>query len=305
MMSRILKAVFPLFWISYAALIHFTMGLRPEHIALTLIMLVAFFAHSRLRSLAIAAFPFAVFGILYDSLRLVPLAWRGPIHIRAPYQMESSLLQWLGLPTNFMLGDFFQQHHLLAVDIMTASAYCLHVIAPLGFAFWLWFKKSDYFSLFTGAFIVMNLAAFATYILYPAAPPWYVSQYGFESAGWNLNGSAAGLLHVDQWLGIPYFESTYARNSWNFGAIPSMHAAYPLLISLFARQMLGKMRWFFYGLTVLVAFSAVYLNHHYVIDLFIGWSFALATYLVFINLPQLVRSREPITTPDSLEGAPD
>lgn len=282
-----------------------TIGLRPEHIVLISIMLIAFLIHPKTRTLAIAFFPYAVFGIIYDSLRLIPLSWRGHIHVRLPYLMESSLLHWFGLPANFMLGNFFQQHHLFWLDLVTATTYSLHVLAPIAFAFWLWRKKSDYFSSFTWAFFAMNMAAFATYVIFPTAPPWYVSLYGFKAASWNMIGNPAGLSHFDAWIGTPYFADTYARAAWNFGAVPSMHAAYPLLLSLFARHTLKGMRWFFYGLTFLVGFSAVYLNHHYLIDLFIGWSFALTSYLVFVTVPQLLRSQKPFTAPETLEGAPD
>lgn len=305
MFQGLLKVIFPLVWLAYLLIVHLTMGLRPEHFALVGALLLCFFAHQKLRKWALAFFPFVAFGVIYDALRMVPIAWRGTINIQAPYEMESSLLQWFGFPAQFMLGDFFQEHHVFALDVLAACTYSLHIVIPILFALWLWIRNSEYFTSFTWAFLAMNLAAFAIYILYPTAPPWYVTQYGFEQVGWNLIGDSAGLSYFDAWIGFPYFQNTYARAAWNYGAIPSMHAAFPLLVSLFARHTLSWVRWLCYIFTVLVAFSAVYLNHHYVIDLLIGWSFALAIYLIFITVPERIRSQKPIMAPESLEEAPD
>ena len=61
-------------------------------------------------------------------------------------------------------------------------------------------------------------------------------------------------------------------------AVPSIHAAYPLLIFMFAIKKTGL-----YALTLLpyvlgVWFTVVYLGEHYVVDVFAGIVYALGSY---------------------------
>ena len=85
------------------------------------------------------------------------------------------------------------------------------------------------------------------------------------------------LARVDQLLGIGWFSGFYGRSSDVFGAVPSLHVAYPLTIVLE-----GWRRHRVWGRTISVVFylwmcfSAVYLDHHWVLDALLGSAFALA-----------------------------
>ncbi|CAF4949199.1 unnamed protein product, partial [Rotaria socialis] len=98
-------------------------------------------------------------------------------------------------------------------------------------------------------------------------PPWYVELYGFE---FNLKapGNAAGFIHFDQITGLKVFSSMYSKNANVFAAIPSLHAAYPLI-------------------TVLVWFSAVYSRHHYVLDVIAGGMCALTAFILYRLLSRI------------------
>ena len=74
-----------------------------------------------------------------------------------------------------------------------------------------------------------------------------------------------------------------------------MHAGFPLLVALFARRIMGRVSALFFIHAGLAAFAAVYLNHHYVIDLLAGWAFALGFFKLFSLSP--VRIRVPLTSP--------
>lgn len=269
---------FPIVCIAYLVAVYFSAGIRWEHIALVGVFLTAFFIHAKARQWVLDFLPFAAFGILYDFLRIIPKEWAGSIHIVEPYQIEVILFNWLGFEKGFLPTDYFIQNNHPALDLFTGLVYGAHIFIPLGFAFYLWLRNNPAFNVFRWTFLLMNIAAFATYISYPTAPPWYVTNYGLENLGWNVPASAAGLIRFDLLLGIDYFQNTYSRNAWIFGAIPSMHAGFPLLISLFARKTIGGFRWFFYAFTILAAFSAVYLNQHYVIDLIAGWVYVMVFY---------------------------
>ena len=117
-----------------------------------------------------------------------------------------------------------------------------------------------------------------TYFLYPAAPPWYVLKHGTGPANLEIQSDPARLSAVDDYLGITYFSSIYSRSSNVFGALPSLHAAYPLLVWITTRSVFPKFHWFFLALAILTGFAAVYLCDHYVIDVLLGACYAATAY---------------------------
>jgi hypothetical protein len=138
---------------------------------------------------------------------------------------------------------------------------------------------------FGWTFLLMNIVGFATYYVYPAAPPWYVADYGLGPANLAARSSAAGAARWDAITGIPYFAGFYGRSADVFGAIPSLHVAYPLLTYLHGREL--RKRWLdvaSFGLFLLVSFAAVYLNHHYVLDVLLGVLYTLVAWGIDLAL---------------------
>ena len=124
------------------------------------------------------------------------------------------------------------------------------------------------------AFYWLNVIGYTTYYWYPAAPPWYVSIYGLGPANLAARPNPAGAIRFDQVLGTHFFSEMYGRSADVFGAIPSLHIAYPLLAVYYAFQF-GSMRAFSVFFYVIMCFSAVYLNHHYILDILWGSTYAL------------------------------
>ena len=138
--------------------------------------------------------------------------------------------------------------------------------------------RRDYPALqrFTWSFLALNVAGFITYHLYPAAPPWYYHHYGCAVDLATHASEGPNLARVDAWLGIPYFAGMYGRSSDVFGAVPSLHVAYPLLLLIdgFRRhRWLGRVLlvWFYLSM----CFAAVYLDHHWVFDIVLGSLYAV------------------------------
>jgi membrane-associated phospholipid phosphatase len=137
------------------------------------------------------------------------------------------------------------------------------------------FRKSPRFEIMCWAFLLMNAMGVVTYVLYPAAPPWYVMKYGPGPADLTAAPSPAGTSRFDALLGIRYFANFYARNPNVFGAMPSLHVAYPVLVTWQAWRMGRAWRVGTAGFAALVAFSAIYLQHHYIMDVVGGLAAAL------------------------------
>ena len=105
--------------------------------------------------------------------------------------------------------------------------------------------------------------------------------YGFE---FNIKarGNPAGFIHFDEITGLKIFSSMYSKNANVFAAIPSLHAAYPLITVLYGS--LSKKLWLhitFVIFTLCVWFSAVYSRHHYVLDVLAGGMCAMSAFVLY------------------------
>lgn len=279
--------IIPLFLCGgFLLLTHFTMGLRAEHFAIACLILILTWAHSKTRRLMLTLLPFALFGALYDYLRLIPQDHAGTIQVFNPYFIE---FLFFAFPVNgvwILPNDFFRNHHHIILDIYFAIIYSLHIIIPIAFAFYLWLKNDPARYHFGWILLIANIFAFLTYVFYPAAPPWYVELYGMRPGDFSIPGSAAALLRVDQFLGIPYFAGIYGHEAWIFGALPSMHAGIPTLTLLYAlRLRLTKISLAALLFLLSVWGAAIYLRHHYIIDLLLGAAYGLVTFFVFEICP--------------------
>jgi membrane-associated phospholipid phosphatase len=88
--------------------------------------------------------------------------------------------------------------------------------------------------------------------------------------------------------------------------VPSLHVSYPLMIALFGWPVL---RW--PGRTFVVAFlvtmcvAAVYLDHHWIIDVLLGLAYALGVYALVMTVARSrSRALSPVATDDAREVAP-
>ena len=124
---------------------------------------------------------------------------------------------------------------------------------------------------FSMVFLLVNLIGFVGYYVYPAAPPWYAMDYGFEPV-LDTPGNMAGLARFDQLIGFPLFDSIYGRNANVFAAVPSLHSAYLAVVLFYALK--KRCNWIIVATVIVfmvgIWFTAVYTSHHYIIDVLLG-----------------------------------
>jgi membrane-associated phospholipid phosphatase len=103
-----------------------------------------------------------------------------------------------------------------------------------------------------------------------------VAQYGF---GFDpaTPGNTAGLSRFDSFFNVTIFQGMYAKSSNVFAAMPSMHAAF-LMIVLFFGLKYHMQAWNILFATIMAGiwFSAVYSGHHYILDVLGGIFCAVA-----------------------------
>lgn len=259
-------------------------GLRHDHFSIGAMLLVLLYGGPRVRPFLRFALPFLLTVMIYDSMRFYADFIRGEIHVEFPYLFDK---RFFGIQTAegvLTPNEWWQNHLHPALDLVTGFAYLVFVfqyIAVSGY-FRFWWSRGRSASQVTQssrmpwAFLWLNLLGYSTYYWFAAAPPWYVAQHGLGPALMDVQASSAGCARFDQILGTHFFSEMYGRAADIFGAIPSLHVAYPLLATLYAFQF-GALRIFCLLFYALMCFSAVYLNHHYVLDILWG-----STYAVFI-----------------------
>lgn len=243
----------------------------------------------RAKKLYFGLLPIGVLGLVYDAMRFVQNLGltRERIHVCDLRQLEMRLF---GIQVNgrrMTLHDWLEPRSSLLLDVLFSIPYGTFVGVTILFAVFLYFRDYGGMVRFTGALLAMNLAAFVTYHLYPAAAPWYYHAHGCVVDLAARASEGPNLARVDACLGVPYFRGFYGRSHDVFGAVPSLHVAYPLLIALEGWHPFGKLRSRMLGFAlrlgsivfiVWMGCAAVYLDHHWVIDVVVGIGYGVATF---------------------------
>src|SRR3954470_1497444 len=255
--------------VAYVAVIGALGGLHTSNVTIGALCLLDAYNPNTRRFLR-AFWPFIATGALYDSLRFyLGVATAGRIHVAEPYLLDRA---WFGTGTH-TLNEIFAAHHWVVADLAAGLAYLIYVVEYLALAMLAFLAGAvTRAHTFARGFLLVNAMGFVTYFAYPAAPPWYVAAHGLGPALTGIAPSPGAASRFDALLGTRVFEDLYSQSLDVFGAIPSLHAAYPVMAAVlaFRTRELGWARWPATGYAALMCFSAVYLQHHYVIDVLLG-----------------------------------
>lgn len=268
-------------WLAVTAL---CVGFRTEHIWLALLIAALFFACRPTRRLVVALLPFIVFGISYDWMNIVHNYEVNPVDIRGLYESEKQLFGITAADGTLLTpNEFFAIHRTALMDFLGGVFYLCWVPVPIIFGLWMYFSgKVKPYLHFALVFLLVNLIGFAGYYIHPAAPPWYVALHGFDFR-LGVPGDVAGLGAFDEMTGLGVFHGLYGRNANVFAAVPSLHSAYTLVAFIYAMRSRSGLPWTL-ALGIITAgiwFTAVYTSHHYIIDVLLGITTALAGFLLF------------------------
>jgi inositol phosphorylceramide synthase catalytic subunit len=251
---------------------------RWEHVAIALLTIGLACGNSALKRVLVGLYPIALVAILYSGMRLVQNIGVRPdtVHLCDLRALELRLFGIESGGVHMTLQDYFQAHSSLGLDLLCSVPYGTFIFASMGCAVYLYFRDFSAMQRFTWTFLIMNVAGFVTYHLYPAAPPWYFHSHGCTVDLTAHASEGPNLARVDAWLGFAYFNGMYGRSSDVFGAVPSLHAAYALLIVIEGYEKFGwPLRIASIAFFVLMCFAAVYLDHHWVIDVIVGIAYCV------------------------------
>lgn len=262
-------------------------GFRDDLAVMSGAPLVLYYLGPRFKAVNQFLMPLFLTAILYDTQRYYADAIRGEIRVKEPYDFDK---RFFGITTDAGVltpNEWWQKHTFPVLDFITGIAYIIfipiYVLTAAWFRFWVSRKGTALRSAKSvllrspqvmWGFLFLNLLGWSTYYWYPASPPWYVELYGFGPARTDIPANLAGCARFDALLGMPIFANWYGRSADVHGAIPSLHIAYPLMAVYYAFRF-GSLRVATTVFFVLMCFSAVYLNHHYILDVIWGAAYAL------------------------------
>lgn len=237
---------------------------------LFVILFSVFVVFGQLRSFLIRFLPLVSLLLLYEIFRGVADDLNHTVHFTE--MIVADRWMFLGAMPPSVLQSWWWAGSVQWYDFYFYFLYTIHFLMPIILAVLLWKKADHYYWPFVWALVGLSFAAFVTYILFPAAPPWMAKELGYIP-------DPLVRVSSDVWaaMGIENFSEVYANIPANpVAAVPSLHSAYPLLFTLFVVLAFGKKYWWVGIYPVSMWIGVVYLGEHYVIDVILGALYAVA-----------------------------
>ena len=168
---------------------------------------------------------------------------------------------------------FCQPHRLLSklanpfFDVLAAMPYLIHFPLPFLFGAYLAFHPTKKGALFPYMWCAgwINFVAVVFQLICPTASPWFVDSAVLDEHKNVIYEYAneAGFKRLDRIIGVSIFHGIYSQSPLKFGAFPSLHVAWPMIVFL-------NHPWFGKKVAALhvawITLAAVYSTHHYLID---------------------------------------
>ncbi|MGH9240468.1 MAG: phosphatase PAP2 family protein [Vicinamibacterales bacterium] len=159
-----------------------------------------------------------------------------------------------------------------ALDLAAVLIHGSHFAYFLLFGLVLWHARREHFPTFRRALVLVMAFGLVGYWAIPTAPPWLAAQqFDLPPVEWIVSGVYTHRL--------PELHRAFDTNP--VAAMPSLHAAFPLMCALVGWQAYGRRIGTILSIyAALVAFSVMYLGEHYGVDVLAGVLVAvLATHL--------------------------
>jgi hypothetical protein len=233
--------------------------------------------------------PFLVLLLVYESFRGIADDLNTRVHVQSLIDAD----RWLTggvIPTVWLQQRFFHASHIAWYDWVATGLHVAHFAVPVCFGFMLWLRSRSLYWRYASAVLAMFFAGFFTSFLYPAAPPWLASQMGYLPPVERVLGVTLAAASHGSGLQLAY--QNFSPNP--VAALPSLHAAGPLLVSLIALSLYGRRALPTLLYPLLGGLAWIYLGEHYMVDVLLGWVYALAAFVIFWLMPVWLASLEPI-----------
>ncbi len=262
-------AVTALSGVAIALCVWLGVPLQPDR--LVLLFLPVVLVHRRAVSFLLDWLPFLAVLFGYEFLRGVVGLTVSRANFTTMLSFDQSVFG--AVPTEWLQQRFFRPDQLSWWDYAATVVYLFHFVTPIAFGLGLWLRRREWFVRFAAAFLLLSFLALATYLLFPAAPPWLAAQHGLLQTQQVLSFTFA---RFPARVHLPTIYSLFDPDL--VAAVPSLHAGYALLIALFAIRFWGKRAVPVLLYPIVMSLSLVYLGEHYVGDVLAGGAFATTAF---------------------------
>jgi membrane-associated phospholipid phosphatase len=286
--DRIRSNVMPYLLTAYfvgLGLVMILAGIRPTPDVLLVALLGVVLLLGRSRLFFRDWLPFLLILLAWDAMRGIADDLGTRVLSDEIIAMERALFGGI-IPTVELQEALFVPGRPTPLDISASLLYTAHFVFPIGVGFALWLADRSLFHRFAIALLLVAVMAFICNMLIPVAPPRFAYRHGEALPVWDVlpeTMQAIGLHPTTVW-------AYRVLNPNENAAMPSLHAAFPTLASLFLLS-----RWPRVGLlavlyTAAVWFAITYLGHHYVVDAIGGALVAFIGFAAVSRWPAIVAS---------------
>ncbi len=187
-------------------------------------------------------------------------------NFRTVYDVDKFLFSWLfggKAPTIWAVLN----QNIFLVAFLT-FIYSLHIVVPVLYALYLLYKNDlETYRKLTLSFVIVSFLGMFTFLIFPVAPPWFVYINGIDGFSIDAGYRIAAMKQIDNLLGIPLYETLYSNlESFRFGAVPSLHVAFPIVLAWVVMDKHGKKSWPIVLFPIMMYLGSFYLIHHYLVD---------------------------------------
>lgn len=228
-----------------------------------------------INGVALEWFPFISFLFAYDIARSFANRLM-PTNVNVP--IDGDKLLFAGhVPTVWLQDHLWHGvNDVRWYDYGAFGVYMTYFFATLLVAAVLWVFAYHRFHRYVAAVGILTTTGFLTYVLFPAAPPWYASDHGAMAHSERLTG----IVWSHTLPGFSEVVKSSQALANPVAAMPSLHAGFTLLIVL---SLWKSARWWaripLAAYPLLMGFTLVYFAEHYVVDILAGWVYAVCVFL--------------------------
>ena len=224
--------------------------------------------------------------LLYDYTRGIADTVGMPLRVSELVDFDAWLFGGT-VPTVLLQDHLYTPGEVHWYDVIVGIVYMSHFVVPWVLAAAFYVASRERWWKYIRMVLALSYAGLATYILVPAAPPWYAASAGvIDSTVWRNAAEGWWNSPIADWLGLQFAAVWFQRQSAgvnDVAALPSLHAAFALLVAValwpVAKHWALRIPLALFPLAM--GFTLVYGGEHYVLDVLLGWAYVAAISLAF------------------------
>ncbi len=226
----------------------------------------------------------------YDLTRGAADSWGIGVHYHTMIDFDSFVF-FGETPTEWLQDRLYEPGVVHWWDVLFTFVYTSYFIVPFVLAGWLWARDRLAFQRFTRRLVTLALAGLATYILFPAAPPWLAGEMGLIGEVHRTTGKGWEVVSV----GTASLFSKGQAGSNLVAAVPSLHTAMVTLVALFLwGRVRRRLRPLLLLYPLLMGLTLMATGEHYFFDVALGWVYAGAVMAGWTVLERRREARLPV-----------